>query len=139
MNRLRLLAGAVLGASAAFLLDPDHGGERRRALAARMGRAARTALDTTLSQVERRAKARTGHPSRAVAMIRSPGQSLVQLLRRRRPSSSWDIPMATVNIDIDQGTVTLRGTFPPVEDVPIRGWAHRGSSRESMHLVEAEG
>jgi hypothetical protein len=140
MKRIRLLAGAVLGASAAFLLDPDHGGERRRALAARTGKAARTAFDTALSQVERRAMARTGHHSRTVAFIRSPGQTLAQMLRRRRPPTGWDIPMATVNIDIDQGTVTLRGTFPPVDaDVPIKGWRHRGPGRESMQLVGDEG
>ena len=30
--------------------------------------------------------------------------------------------MATVNIDIDQGTVTLRGAFPPVDERPARAW-----------------
>ena len=37
--------------------------------------------------------------------------------------------MATVNIDIDQGTVTLRGAFPPSDVPPSQNWAHRGLIR----------
>ena len=37
--------------------------------------------------------------------------------------------MATVNIDIDQGTVTLRGAFPPSDEQPTRTWAHGGLNR----------
>jgi hypothetical protein len=36
------------------------------------------------------------------------------------------VPMATVNIDIDQGTVTLRGAFPPSDAPHSGGRPHRG-------------
>ena len=54
-------------------------------------------------------------------------------------SSEWELPMATVNIDIDQGTVTLRGAFPPEEEHPSRAWAHRGLSRVRGHAAARRG
>ena len=53
--------------------------------------------------------------------------------RRLEKSASWEVPMATVNIDIDQGTVTLRGAFPP-SDAPRAGRRpHRGITRARDH------
>jgi len=47
--------------------------------------------------------------------------------------------MATVNIDIDQGTVTLRGAFPPSDEQPARAWAHGGLSRVRGHAAARRG
>lgn len=47
--------------------------------------------------------------------------------------------MATVNIDIDQGTVTLRGVFPPMDEDPPEARTGAISPRPSMHVVETEG
>jgi hypothetical protein len=41
--------------------------------------------------------------------------------------------MATVNIDIDQGTVTLRGAFPPSDDPRIGSRLHRGVGPKRGH------
>lgn len=54
-------------------------------------------------------------------------------------SGSWEMPMATVNIDIDQGTVTLRGAFPP-SDAPQTGTrSHRGVTRDRGHAEARPG
>lgn len=47
--------------------------------------------------------------------------------------------MATVNIDIDQGTVTLRGAFPPSDEQPALAWAHRGLTRARGHAATRRG
>lgn len=121
MSRLDLLEGAVIGASVAYLLDPDSGRARRRALVARVGRAIRSTLEAAVSEVERRAIARTGRAPRVVAVLRSGRGISGWVLRRDQPalSDSWDVPMATVDIDVDQGIVTLRGSFPPLEEIPL--------------------
>ena len=140
MNRLELLEGIALGATVAYLFDPDHGRMRRHALAARVGRATRVAPDATVPNVERRAIASMGHSPRMVAILRSCNRALGRALRRARPTpiNSWDIPMATVNIDIDQGAITLRGTFPPVDEVPVGARPHRGFTRALMPFVDDE-
>lgn len=115
-----MLEGAVIGASVAYLLDADRGQARRRALVARVGRAIGSTLGAALSEVERRAIARTGRAPRVIAVLRS-GKVSGWLLRRAQPTlpDSWDFPMATVDIDIDQGIVTLRGSFPPIDEIPL--------------------
>jgi len=137
MSRLDLLEGAVFGASVAYLLDPDRGQARRRALAARVGRAIGSALEAAVSEVERRAIARTGRSPRVVAVLRSGKGISGWVLRRGQPplSDSWDLPMATVDIDVDQGIVTLRGSFPPLEEIPLETTPAQVSE---MSLVDDE-
>lgn len=127
MNRLNLLEGVALGASVVYLFDPYQGPARRRRLATRVGNGTRAAV-------------RSGPAHRVVAALRSRNRTRWVILRRSRrdPVSEWDVPMATVNIDVDQGTVTLRGVFPPAEEPPVRVWPHRGFTRAPMRLVEGE-
>jgi hypothetical protein len=109
MKRLSLLGGAALGASVVYLFDPSQGRKRRGRLARQLG-------DTV-------AALRSGPGSRA---------------RQQPKSSEWEVPMATVNIDIDQGTVTLRGAFPPSDEQPARAWAH-GLTRARGHAATRRG
>jgi hypothetical protein len=121
MSRLDMLEGAVVGASVAYFLDPDSGRARRRALFARIGRGVGSTLEAAVSEVERRAIARTGRAPRVIAVLRSGTGISGWVLRRRQTTlpDPWDFPMATVDIDIDQGIVTLHGSFPPVEEIPL--------------------
>lgn len=109
MNRLSLIGGVVIGASVVYLFDPSQGKRRRRRLAKRVG----VVVDTL----------RPG-----------PGSG-----RNGAKSDEWEAPMATVNIDIDQGTVTLRGAFPPSDAPPGRTWAHRGLNRARGHAAARRG
>ncbi|HSK06795.1 MAG TPA: hypothetical protein VK990_04690 [Acidimicrobiia bacterium] len=136
MSRLKLIQGAALGASVAYLFDPDHGAVRRRALAARIGRAIGIAGDPTGSNPGQTGLA-GGRAARIVAILRS-GGPVRRLFLRRGPGpaiDAWDAPMATVNIDIDQGTVTLSGIFPTVEDGPT-GADNPPAGTDAVHLVD---
>jgi hypothetical protein len=139
MNRLTMLEGAAIGASVAYLLDPDHGRTRRRRLVVRLGAATGAATDALVSKIEKRAIAKRGRIPRPLAMHRSRSRARRLILHRaRRKTNEWDLPMATVNIDIDQGTVTLRGVFPPSEISEVRATPHRGFTRAPIHLVGDE-
>jgi hypothetical protein len=136
MSRLDVLEGAVIGASLAYLLDPAKGNERRRALAARVGRATGAAFDMAVTEIERRVVARTGRTPRVIAILRS-GKGLRGWSFRRVPPTSldsWELPMATVDIDIDQGTVTLRGTFPQDDEIPVAATAPGLAEENSADL-----
>ena len=137
VSRLKLIQGAALGASFAYLFDPDHGPIRRRALAAWIGRAIGIAFDETGSNMGRTSPATGGRAARVVAILRSPGRVRGMFLRRgsRPVTDAWDAPMATVNIDIDQGTVTLSGIFPTVEDGPTGAETPRAAGDE-IDLVD---
>lgn len=131
MSRLDLLEGAAFGAAAVYLLDPDRGRQRRRALAERAAWAAQAGYHAAIAEIRRRAGEEVG-PRRLLAVLRS---------MRRGPGtavSSWDLPMATVDIDIDQGTVTLRGLFQPAEENPVSEVYSRSLKGPSIHLVEDE-
>jgi hypothetical protein len=133
---LKLIQGAALGASFAYLFDPDHGPIRRRALVARIGRAIGIAFDVTGSD-RGVSPASGGRAARVVAILRSPGRVRGMFLRRgsRPVTDAWDAPMATVNIDIDQGTVTLSGIFPTVEDGPTGAETPR-AAENAIDLVD---
>jgi hypothetical protein len=109
VKRLILIGGVAIGAAAAYLLDPVQGKRRRSRLA---------------RQLANTIDALTGRDI-------SPGHG--------PKSSEWELPMTTVNIDIDQGTVTLRGAFPPSDEHPGRAWAHRGLSRVRGHAAARRG
>jgi hypothetical protein len=110
VRRLSLVAGAAVGATIVYLFDPAQGRRRRRNVARRIV----NSIDALTPGREPRFP---------------PGQK----------SGEWELPMATVNIDIDQGTVTLRGAFPPVDERPARAWAHGGLSRVRGHAAARRG
>ncbi|HEX2404454.1 MAG TPA: hypothetical protein VHM29_07100 [Acidimicrobiia bacterium] len=110
MKRLSLVAGAAIGATVVYLFDPVQGRRRRKGLARRIGR--------------------------SVDALR-PGRDIGS--RSGPKSSEWELPMATVNIDIDQGTVTLRGAFPSSDEHPARMWAHGGLNRVRGHAAARRG
>jgi hypothetical protein len=110
VKRLSLVAGAAIGATVVYLFDPVQGRRRRKGLARRIG----NSIDAL-------------RPGRDIGS--RPGSK----------SSEWELPMATVNIDIDQGTVTLRGAFPPSDAQPARRWAHGGLNRVRGHAAARRG
>jgi hypothetical protein len=110
VKRLSLIGGAAIGAAVAYLLDPTQGKRRR----SRLTRQIVNTIDALT-------------PGRDIGPRHSP------------KSSEWELPMTTVNIDIDQGTVTLRGAFPPSDEHPGRAWAHRGLSRVRGHAAARRG
>ena len=110
MKRLSLIGGAAMGAAFAYLFDPAQGKRRRNRLARQI--------------------------ANTIDALR-PGSDIGS--RHGPKSSEWELPMATVNIDIDQGTVTLRGAFPPSDEHPGRAWAHRGLSRVRGHAAARRG
>jgi hypothetical protein len=102
-----MLGGAAIGASIVYFFDGARGRRRR-------GRLAQRVRGLTNS---------FGGSMRSRRLVRE----------TREKSRSWEVPMATVNIDIDQGTVTLRGAFPP-SDAPETGTRpHRGITRNRGH------
>lgn len=136
MSRLKLIQGAALGASVAYLFDPDHGPIRRRALAARIGRSIGIALDSPRPITTGTSPGRGGRAARIVAVLRP--RRIRGLFLRRGPgpvTDVWDAPMATVNIDIDQGTVTLSGSFPRADDGPLGAETPRAAEDE-VDLVD---
>ena len=98
-----------MGAAITYLFDPVQGKRRR----SRLARQIANTIDTL-----------------------RPGGDIGS--RHGPKSSEWELPMATVNIDIDQGTVTLRGVFPPSEIPEVRATPHRGFTRAPIHLVGDE-
>lgn len=136
LSRLKLIQGAALGASVAYLFDPDHGRIRRRALAARIGRSVGIALDTPRPNAVVASPGRGGRAARVVAVLRPRRIRGLFLRRGSGPVTDvWDAPMATVNIDIDQGTVTLSGIFPTVDDGPLGAETPRAAEDE-VDLVD---
>ncbi|MGH8948586.1 MAG: hypothetical protein ACRDXF_06965 [Acidimicrobiia bacterium] len=110
MKRLSFIGGAAIGAAFVYLFDPVQGRRRRNRLARRVANSIEALI-----------------PGRAIGARLSP------------QSSEWELPMATVNIDIDQGTVTLRGAFPPSDEQPGRAWPHRGLNRIRGHAAARRG
>jgi hypothetical protein len=107
VNRTNLIGGAAIGAAIVYFFDGAQGRRRRSHLA-------QTVKGLTAS-------------------IGGSMQSRRLARETREKSRSWEVPMATVNIDIDQGTVTLRGAFPP-SDAPRAGRRpHRGITRARDH------
>jgi hypothetical protein len=111
VNRLSLIGGVAIGASVVYFFDRKEGRRRR----SRLAREVRGLADTLTGSSRRLAR------------------------ETQAKSRSWEVPMATVNIDIDQGTVTLRGAFPP-GDVPHSGGRpHRGIIRSRGHAEARPG
>jgi hypothetical protein len=107
VKRLALIGGMAIGAGVVYFFDRAQGSRRR----SRLAYGVRGLAGTMTGSVRSRRLAR----------------------ETRAKSRSWEVPMATVDIDIDQGTVTLRGAFPP-SDVPHSGGRpHRGLTRGRGH------
>ena len=107
MNRLHLVGGMAIGAGIVYFFDGSQGRRRR----SRLAHGLVTLTDSVSGSMRSRRITRAA----------------------RAKSRSWEVPMATVNIDIDQGTVTLRGAFPP-SDAPRAGRRpHRGITRARDH------
>jgi hypothetical protein len=107
VNRLDLIGGVAIGGAVVYFFDRKEGRRRR----SRLAREVRGLTDSMANPVRSRRLAR----------------------ETQAKSRSWEVPMATVNIDIDQGTVTLRGAFPPSDEPHPGGRPHRGLIRSRGH------
>jgi hypothetical protein len=88
----------------------------------------------------RRRRSRLAHEVRGLADALTGSVSSRRLAKETQAKSrSWEVPMATVNIDIDQGTVTLRGAFPPSDAPQTGGRPHRGLIRNRGHAEARPG
>jgi hypothetical protein len=113
VNRLNLIGGVAAGAAIVYFFDGAQGRRRRSHLVHRL----RGLNDSVGGSMQSRRLAR----------------------ETREKSRSWEVPMATVNIDIDQGTVTLRGAFPPSDAPQTGGRSHRGLIRSRGHAETRPG
>jgi osmotically-inducible protein OsmY len=104
-----LTAGAAIGATVSYLLDPDRGQARRTELEQQAGRIAREAADTTRASVEDGAQRAVGAVKEATPEVEQPADAVV--LERVRsdaigPSSARNSGIVTT---IDHGVVAVRG------------------------------
>lgn len=104
-----LAAGTALGATVAYLLDPDRGQARRAELEQQTGRLAREAAETARGSLEDGAQRAAGTVREAAPELESPSDAVV--LERVRadaigPSSARNSGIVTT---IDDGVVAVRG------------------------------
>ena len=135
-NRLTFLAGAAVGAAAAYFLDPQGGAKRRN-----------ETRDTALSTVKHSAHDAAGSAKQAAGRARGavhdvtpsmPGKGGtpddVTLAHKVETEifRSADAPKGSVSVNAENGVVFLRGT------VEQREWIERlGAEAEKVQGVEA--
>ncbi|MGH8873546.1 MAG: BON domain-containing protein [Acidimicrobiia bacterium] len=131
MKKGTLWRSAGIGATVAvgaYLLDPDLGRTRRARLADQAGAIARTAGD----RIRARARYQKGVAQGVMHKVSEPFQPPIEvdddtLLQKIRSEAvgRWQGPKHDLEIDVDNGVVTLRGT------------ASRDRAEELIHLVES--
>src|SRR5215216_517118 len=128
-NRLTFLAGAAVGAAAAYFLDPQGGAKRRN-----------ETRDKALSKVKQSAHEAAGRARGAVHDVTPsmPGKGGtpddVTLAHKVETEifRSADAPKGSVSVNAENGVVFLRGT------VEQREWIERlGAEAEKVQGVEA--
>jgi hypothetical protein len=119
-GRLMLALGAALGgALAAFVLDPERGRSRRARLADQSGAAARHA-GAELTRIGRRARSLAAGKLQAVRSRGTETMPNDATLANRVESelfSDQRIPKGQININVEQGTVVLRGELATQDEI----------------------
>ena len=129
-NRLTFLAGAAVGAAAAYFLDPEGGADRRSAT-----------RDNALATAKSRAGDLAGSAKKAAGKARGAapgmpgrGQPDDVTLARKVESEIFrpaDAPKGGVSVNAENGVVFLRG------EVPERDWIDRlGSEAQAVDGVK---
>jgi osmotically-inducible protein OsmY len=113
MKRFRsFLGGVVIGSVAAFLLDPVRGRSRRTQVVQRAGRVLRRLRRRTEHQVSIATHQVTGLFERLRHVTVDDRAPTDEKLRDRVQSELFrerDIPKGDVNVNVEKGTVVLRG------------------------------
>ena len=122
-NPLTFLAGAAVGAAAAYFLDPQGGARRRH-----------TTRDKALSKAKHRAHDASGSAKRAAGRARGAVHAVAPRMPGRHEAPDdvtlahkvetvifrpADAPKGGVSVNAENGVVFLRGV------VPERGWIER--------------
>jgi hypothetical protein len=111
--RLSLLTGAIVGAAAAYLFDPERGRARRARLGERMGAQLRRSWRTVNQLRARTSNSATAFPQRMVQLRSMRARPADDLTLRDRVESEVfrnpDLPKGRINFDVESGVVTIRG------------------------------
>jgi hypothetical protein len=112
-TRLSILVGAIVGAGAAYLLDPERGRARRAMLADRVGAQLRRGWQATNQLRTRTSAGAAAFPQRMVQLRSMRPRPADDLTLRDRVESevfrNADLPKGRINFDVESAVVTIRG------------------------------
>lgn len=114
MAKLALISGVAIGAASAYLLDPDRGRSRRTRLYDQTSAVARKATRKSRSWIRYQKGAARGVAHKLSEPFREEGQFVDddKLLQKVRSEAlgHWDPASDDIEIDVDHGIVTLKGS-----------------------------
>ena len=112
-TRLSILAGAMVGAAAAYLFDPEKGRARRAMLADRVRPQLRRGWYAANQLRTRTSAGAAAFPQRMVQLRSMRPRPADDLTLRDRVESevfrNADLPKGRINFDVESGVVTIRG------------------------------
>lgn len=112
-TRLSILTGAIVGAAAVYLFDPERGRARRAMLADRVGAQLRRGWHATNQLRTRTSAGAAAFPQRMVQLRSMRPRPADDLTLRDRVESevfrNADLPKGRINFDVESGVVTIRG------------------------------
>src|SRR6188472_2306229 len=129
--------GAAIGATAAFLLDPERGRARRAQLADRSTALGRRAIHNGEREL-RFVSSWLGGQAGAIRARGRPGEWVNDATLKERVESELlgdpDVPKGALNINAEQGIVVLRGEVP--DEAMRDGLARRAGDIKGVWYVE---
>jgi len=112
-TRLSILTGAIVGAAAAYLFDPERGRARRAMLADRVGAQLRRGWRAANRISARTSASAAAFPQRMVQLRSVRPRPADDLTLRDRVESevfrNAELPKGRINFDVESGVVTIRG------------------------------
>jgi len=112
-SRLPVMTGAMVGAAAVYLFDPEKGRARRALLADWLGARARRGWRTVNQISARTGTTAAAFPQRMVQLRTMRPRPADDLTLRDRVESEVfrnpDLPKGQINLDVESGVVTIRG------------------------------
>ena len=112
-TRLSILTGAIVGATAAYLLDPERGRARRAMLADRVGAQLRRGWRAANQLSARTSASAAAFPQRMVQLRSVRPRPADDLTLRDRVESevfrNAELPKGRINFDVESAVVTIRG------------------------------
>ena len=112
-TRLSILTGAIVGAGAAYLFDPERGRARRAMLADRVGTQLRRGWRAANQLSARTSASAAAFPQRMVQLRSVRPRPAYDLTLRDRVESevfrNAELPKGRINFEVESGVVTIRG------------------------------